>query len=153
MFDIFKKNNEKIYAPVSGKLIDMSDVNDVAFAKKALGDGVAIIPNENIIKAPCDGILNMIFRTKHAFGIKASNGMELLIHIGIDTVELNGNGFKCFKNVNQKVKKGDPIIEFSPILLKDFDKTVIIAVSNHDEFEKINIGNNIDTNDTIMIKK
>lgn len=62
-------------------------------------------------------------------------------------------GLKCFKNVNQKVKKGDPIIEFSPILLKDFDKTVIIAVSNHDEFEKINIGNNIDTNDTIMIKK
>lgn len=152
MFTKLKKNDEKIYAPISGKLIDITDVQDIAFSKKTLGDGIAIIPQDHVIKAPCDGMLNMIFKTKHALGIKASNGMELLIHIGIDTVELKGNGFHCLKQVHQKIKKGEPLVEFSPEILKDFDQTVIIAVSNHEKFRKINIGETVVDGDVIMIK-
>ena len=85
MFNLFKSKVDKnIYAPVKGKCIDITEVNDIGFASLSMGDGIAIIPDTHIIAAPCDGTVQMIFRTGHAFGIKADNGFEILIHIGIN---------------------------------------------------------------------
>ena len=77
-------------APISGETIDLSEVNDPVFSNKILGDGVAIRPNENIVSSPADGILKLIFRTGHAFVVETENGDEIMVHIGIDTVQYQG---------------------------------------------------------------
>ena len=105
MFGFFKNKNENvIYAPVKGTCIDITEVDDIGFSSKMMGDGVAIVPIEGIVTAPCDGKISMIFDTGHAFGMEANNGAEILIHIGIDTVNLNGEGFEILKKPGQKVK-------------------------------------------------
>ena len=104
MFGFKKKVDGNIYAPADGRLIALEDVPDQVFASKVLGDGAAIEVTGAEICAPCDGRLVMLADTKHAFGISADNGVEVLIHIGLDTVEFNGTGFTALKAVNDKVK-------------------------------------------------
>lgn len=108
MFGFFKKKTDPaVYAPVKGKCIDITEVNDEGFSSKIMGDGVAVIPEESVIKAPADGKLTMIFETGHAFGMEVDNGLELLLHIGIDTVNEKGNGFKILKKIRRCGKKGN----------------------------------------------
>ena len=109
MFDFLKKNKD-IVAPVSGKVIDLSEVPDEVFAQRLAGDGVAILPTGNEIVAPADGVLTLLFNTGHAFAITLKNGVELLVHIGIDTVALNGKGFTKLVEQGIKVKAGMPIV-------------------------------------------
>ena len=109
MFDFLKKNKD-IVAPVSGKVIDLSEVPDEVFAQRLAGDGVAILPTGNKIVAPADGVLTLLFNTGHAFAITLKNGVELLVHIGIDTVALNGKGFTKLVEQGIKVKAGMPIV-------------------------------------------
>mgnify|MGYP004587331557 FL=1 len=149
MFGFFKNKNENaIYAPVKGTCIDITEVNDIGFSSKIMGDGVAIVPTEGIVTAPCDGRISMIFDTGHAFGIEANNGAEILIHIGIDTVNLNGEGFEILKKTGQKVKKGEPVIRFELEKVKKlYDTATMVIMTNGKSFVKTAVGYNVD-NDT-----
>lgn len=152
MFNLFKmKVDKKIYAPVSGKCIDMTEVNDIGFSSLSMGDGIAIIPTSQTITAPCDGTIQMIFRTGHAFGIKADNGLEILIHIGIDTVNLKGQGFQILKEVNQKVKKGDPIIKLDlEKINKVYDLTTILVITNGKPIQKLSVGKEVHVGESVL---
>ena len=110
MFGFFKKES-KFVAPIDGKVMNLSDVPDPVFAEKMAGDGVAIDTTGDTIVAPCDGELTLVFKTNHAFAMTLSNGVELLVHIGIDTVSLNGEGFEALVETGQMVKKGDPMLK------------------------------------------
>ena len=110
MFGKFKKE-QTLVAPVSGKTIDIKDVPDAVFAEKMAGDGLAIDPTGDTIVAPADGELTMLFGTRHAFGMTLDKGVQILVHIGLDTVSLNGEGFTALKEQGDKVKKGDPIVK------------------------------------------
>lgn len=152
MFNLFKSKIDKnIYAPVQGKCVDITKVNDIGFSSCSMGDGIVIIPKSNVIVSPCDGTLQMIFRTGHAFGIKADNGLEILIHIGIDTVNLKGKGFTVLKKVNQRVKKGDPIIKIDlDMIKKDYDITTMLIVTNGKKFRKTSLDDIVDIGDIVI---
>lgn len=98
-------------SPVTGISADLGTVPDQAFAERMMGDGVAVTPTESIVRAPEDGEICFVFETKHAVGFLTDSGISMLIHMGIDTVKLNGMGFQVFVKNGQKVKKGDPIME------------------------------------------
>ena len=143
MFSIFKKKKkeEVITSCVSGKVVPIEKVNDNVFSQKILGEGVGIYPTEDIIVSPCDGeIVSVMEETKHALGIKTSNNMEILIHVGIDTVSMNGQDFELFVKVGDKVQKGDKLISFNRKTIKDnnLDDVVIMVVTNSDQFENLN---------------
>lgn len=104
MFNFMKKKEktETIGSPAKGRTILLNKVNDKMFADKLLGDGIAFILEDDVLKAPCNGSVSMIAATKHAFGITSTSGTEILIHIGLDTVNLNGEGFEVLVEQNQK---------------------------------------------------
>lgn len=141
MLSFFKKNKSyKIHAAVSGNSIKIEKVNDSVFSKKLMGDGIAIIPNSNVVVAPCDGKITVLTESKHAFGMVSDDGVEILVHIGIDTVNLQGEGFKSEVSQGDVVKKGNPIIGFEreKITSQGIDCTTIMIVLNHSEFSKVN---------------
>lgn len=133
--------DEKIYAPLTGKLIPLEKVNDAVFSSKMMGDGAAIIPEDGKVYAPCDGVVTVAFPTGHAMGIKSNHGCELLIHAGLNTVELNGEGFTVLKKVDDKVSKGDLLFEFDKEFMdkKGYDMTTPIIITNTSEYNKIDI--------------
>lgn len=104
--------NKIIKSPLSGTIIPLEEVPDEVFAQKILGDGVAIIPDEGIAEAPLDGLVGAFPESGHACGIKTQEGYEILIHIGIDTVEMKGKGFKAFVRQGENIKTGQKIMEF-----------------------------------------
>ncbi len=102
----------EIASPLSGKLIPLSQVNDDVFSGELLGKGMAIVPNNGNVVSPIEGIVSTVLESKHAVALQGDNGVEILIHIGLDTVNLEGKHFKsCVKN-GDKVKIGDKLIEF-----------------------------------------
>jgi PTS system glucose-specific IIA component len=111
MFNLFKKKEEYLAAPFAGEVSELQSVPDDAFAQKMLGDGFAITPEENVVKAPCAGEIVQIFSTGHAVGIKTKKGLEVLVHIGIDTVKLDGEGFKKLVKNGDQVELGTQLIE------------------------------------------
>lgn len=108
----------EMVSPVRGNVMPIRDSADPAFASRAMGDGIAVDPVEGMVYAPCDGTISLLFPTNHAVGIRTGEGVEFLIHIGIDTVTLNGEGFKPLVAADDKVKKGQPIIQFDLDCLK-----------------------------------
>lgn len=131
MFGLFnKKKNEKfsVVAPVSGILTDLTDVKDPVFAEKMMGDGFAVVPEEPVVYTPISGKIASLPDSKHAIGIQNSNGVEVLIHIGLDTVNLNGKGFKAFVKEGTEVKQGDKLVEFDSEFMKEngIDTTVMV---------------------------
>lgn len=138
MFDFLKKfKSIELCSPITGEAVDLSQVPDPVFAEKMVGDGIAIIPTENIVVAPCDGKIAQIFPTNHAIGIEATTGLDLLIHIGIDTVDLKGDGFKRLVAEGDMVKKGQPILEVDVKRVKELGKplTSPFVITNADEVE------------------
>lgn len=130
---------KSLKAFVPGKVISITEVNDPVFSSKALGDGIAIQPAAQVITAPCDGVISMIAEeSNHAIGMTLNNGVELLLHIGLDTVSLNGEGFCVFVKANDKVKQGDKLMEFDKALIgsKGFETTCILVVTNSDDYPK-----------------
>lgn len=125
-----------VAAPVSGKVVVLEDVNDEVFSKNTLGKGVAIIPSEGKIVAPCNGNVATIIDTKHAVGLVDDNGVEILIHVGIDTVELNGKYFNAFVKEGDRIKKGQTLIEFDMEAIKaaGYDIVTPVVISNTDDY-------------------
>lgn len=120
----------------TGKLVKLSEINDKAFSSGALGSGVGIIADNNLVVAPVDGEVVCVFPTKHAFGLKTESGVELLIHIGIDTVELEGKHFTTMVNQGDKVKIGQPLVQvdFDKVKEEGFDPTIIMVVTNTQDY-------------------
>ena len=107
------KNTVIISSPITGNAADLSEVPDEAFAGRMMGDGAAVTPTDAIITAPEDGEVVFVFDTKHAIGFETESGVTLLIHVGVDTVSLNGEGFEVFVENGQKVKKGEPMMKIN----------------------------------------
>ncbi|MDT1940234.1 MULTISPECIES: sucrose-specific PTS transporter subunit IIBC [Carnobacterium] len=124
--------DEVIYAPVSGQVESLRQVKDQVFSAELMGKGAAIIPLDGTIYAPCDGVIEVAYETKHAYGIKSALGSELLIHVGIDTVELKGTGFTQQVTQGQVVKRGDVLGTFDKehIQAAGYDATVMVIVTN-----------------------
>lgn len=132
MFNFFSKKIDKnLYAPISGYCVGIENVDDPVFSSKVMGDGFAIKPQGDVVSSPCEGTITMIFETKHAFGIKTKDGKEILVHIGVDTVNLKGKGFAAMKSVNDQVKVGDPVIKVDlPVINETHDSTVMVVITN-----------------------
>lgn len=130
LFNWKKENKEDVLCPVEGKVIDITEVNDPIFAGEELGTGIGIIPQKDLIVSPVSGEIQSIFTTKHAVGIKASNGVEYILHIGINTVELNGKGFQLYVKTGQKIKSGQKLVKVDFDLLKEkgYDTTVMLII-------------------------
>ena len=108
-----------LYSPLKGKAAPISESPDEAFASKAMGDGYLVMPEDGIVAAPEDGEVMFVFPSKHAIGLKAADGTEYLLHIGVDTVKLNGEGFTVFVSDGQKIKKGEKLMEFDPAYIRE----------------------------------
>ena len=137
------KQNEKeaqiFYSPLEGNAIALSEVKDDTFASEVLGKGMAVIPAKGEVKAPCDATVSMIFDTKHAIGLSADNGVELLIHVGLNTVELEGRYYTVHVNEGDKVTRGQMLITFDMDKIKEagYDMTTPIIVTNSDDFTSV----------------
>ena len=135
---MFFKKKKSINAFVSGKTIPLSEVKDVVFSTGMVGDGIAIIPKEGLIISPIDGKIELANpEMQHAIGLKTNDSIELIIHVGLDTVNLNNKGFELLVSQGQKVKIGDPLLSFdrNVIASAGFEDVVIMIVTNPKEFQ------------------
>lgn len=140
-----------IYSPVDGMLYPITEVKDEVFSKKMIGDGFAVKPVNNLVYAPADGVLSMIFPTGHAFGLDTIGGIKLLIHIGIETVNENGEGFEILKNEGDQVRKGEPVIKMDlERLNQKYDTSVIVVIINGNEFADIKIDTSCQLSEPII---
>lgn len=136
MFGFLKKkgaepvstSSNNIVAVADGKAIPMDEVNDPVFSGKMMGDGVAIIPEGNVVVAPCAGKITMVAETGHAFGMECDNGMELLVHIGIDTVSLGGKGFTVKAKTDTHVEAGTPVVSFDRAVMDEAGLDMVIPI-------------------------
>ena len=143
LFDIFKKKEKTIvtiYSPMNGKVIELKEVPDEAFAQKMVGDGCAIEPDKGIICSPIDGQLMNIFPTNHAIIFGTIDGLEMIIHFGIDTVKLDGKGFQKLREPGP-IKIGDEIIKYDLDDIKDGVPSTRspIIINNMEKVEKIEV--------------
>ena len=131
--------NEIVKAPVNGQVKDLSEVNDKVFSQKLMGDGAAIVPTDGTIYAPVDGKITVAYETKHAYGIQSDNGAEVLIHIGIDTVNLKGEHFETFVKQGQEVKQGDKLgtIDIDAVQKAGYDPTVMTIITNTANYAEV----------------
>ncbi len=149
MFGLFRKKNNaetgepedsgSVKSPAAGKTIPLQEVRDPLFAEEMLGRGAAVQPVSGRIVAPGSGMVSTVAETKHAIGLTLANGAELLIHVGLDTVKLNGRHFTIHVKKGQKVRPGDLLLEFDleEIKKEGFDVTVPVIVSNTEEYGDI----------------
>lgn len=142
----FRKNVHEVKSPISGKIIPLSDVPDTVFAQKMVGDGIAIIPSDQTVYAPCDGEVAVVTNTKHAIGLILNHHIELLIHVGIDTVELEGEGFTLLVEPSTHVKAGTPLLKFDEAFIKSKGYSLItpVLITNHNNFKKVIPGTSCD---------
>ncbi|MDL2302668.1 glucose PTS transporter subunit IIA [Lachnospiraceae bacterium OttesenSCG-928-D06] len=150
----YSKNKERIGSPVAGLVNPLSEVPDEVFSKEILGKGVGIIPSEGRIYAPCDGRITVFFETGHGIALETDSGIKILIHVGLDTVNLSGNHF------TKKAKEGDYVLKGQ--LLLEFDKSAIekegyslitpVIITNWEKYEEISceIGKRVEKGDTII---
>lgn len=143
--EIIKSDSESesplLYSPLEGTAIPMDQVKDETFAAEVLGKGVAVIPEKGQVKAPCNAVVETVFDTKHAIGLKADNGAELLIHIGVNTVELGGKYYETHVSEGDHVKAGQLLITFDMDRIKaeGYDVTTPLIVTNTDEYQDIKV--------------
>ena len=109
----------ELYSPMKGEVLPVEQSEDPMFASKMLGDGIAVNPTDGTVYAPCDGTLTLLYETKHALGITADNGIDLLIHVGIDTVQMNGEGFETFAAQGDRIRKGQKLLTVDLDLVKE----------------------------------
>ncbi|EOJ82909.1 PTS glucose transporter subunit IIA [Enterococcus faecalis] len=146
MFGFLKKKNEVVenntmYAVANGTVIPISEVNDPVFSQKMMGDGYAVVPENGEIYAPIEGEVLSVFQTKHAIGLKMTNGLEILLHMGIDTVELNGAPFTI------KVKEGDLVTADTVVAIADLEAIkaagkgteMVVIITNMDKVAQFSL--------------
>lgn len=131
--------NEEVTSPLEGKIVPIEEVKDNVFAEKIMGDGIAIEPSIGRVVAPFDGVIEVAFKTKHAIGLKSFDGCELLIHVGLDTVELNGKGYTSHIKKGDTVSKGDLLLEFDIDAIKQagYDIVTPIIITNTTMYQTI----------------
>ncbi|HES4263878.1 TPA: PTS beta-glucoside transporter subunit IIBCA [Streptococcus pyogenes] len=132
---------ETLYSPLNGTVVDLSAVSDPVFSSGAMGQGLAIKPEDNTLYSPVDGKVEIVFETGHAYAIMSSQGAEVLLHIGIDTVSMAGDGFESLVAVGQVVKKGDLLGHFDPskIAQAGLDDTTMMIVTNSADYQSVDI--------------
>ena len=129
---------QTVFSPLTGELKSLKDVNDPTFSEEILGKGIAILPKEGIVYAPFDGVVSALFDTKHAIGLTDDQGMELLIHVELETVNLGGTHFEVHISQGDLVKKGDPLITFDlQEIQKTHDVITPVLITNADDFSEI----------------
>lgn len=134
-----KDNETVIYAPVEGELVDLTTIKDEVFSSLAMGNGVAINPAKGEVKAPFDGVITTFFPTGHAIGMEADNGAEILIHVGMDTVSLDGEGFVPQVKEGDRVKKGQLLLKFDMDVIKAHGLETItpVVLTNTDDLKSV----------------
>ena len=141
MFGLFKEKKTEylLGAPAKGKAVPLSEVNDPTFSEGMLGQGVAVIPSEGKIYAPIDGEVGMVFDTLHAVSLTADCGAEVLIHVGLDTVKMNGDGFVGHVQAGDKVKKGDLLLEvdLEKVKAAGYDTITPMLICNTDDYASV----------------
>ena len=150
-------NNQsiKINSPINGKVVALADIPDETFAGEIMGKTIGILPTEGLVVAPFDGLVASLFHTNHAIGLVSKDGLELLIHVGIDTVKMKGEGFTALVKKGDQVIKGQKLIEFDLKLIEQKAKSLItpIVITNPDQFSKIEIsvspGTQVKANETL----
>ncbi|MBM7097213.1 PTS glucose transporter subunit IIA [Bacillus sp. H-16] len=135
-----------VVSPITGKAVSLSEVPDPTFAEKMMGDGIAIQPSEGTVVSPVHGEIVQLFPTKHAVGLRTVNGVEILIHIGIETVNMQGEGFEAFVKEGDKVAAGDKLITFDMDLVNEKAESTItpIIITNGDAVSDLQKEENID---------
>ena len=136
-------NKVVIGAPLTGQLVDLASVPDEVFSTGALGEGIAIVPSAGRVVAPCDGVVSATMESQHAVGITTTEGVELLVHVGLDTVALGGKHYSCKVTEGQKIKKDDLLIEFdmNAIKAEGYQLHTPVLVTNSDDFVSIKVAN------------
>ena len=143
MFDSLKKMFEKNAKTISlkavedGRTIPMDEVNDQTFAQELLGPGIAIVPSNGTVVSPINGTIATVMDTKHAVCIQGEDGLELIVHAGLDTVELNGKYYQTYKEIGGQVKAGDVLLEFDleEITKAGYDVTTPIVITNLGDYK------------------
>ena len=136
-------SKDEVYAPCDGTVKPLSEVNDDVFSQEIMGKGIAIEPSTGNLYAPCDGTITVCFPTGHAIGLKSKNGTEILMHVGIDTVNLQGKYFSPQIKVNDEVKKGQLLLTFDLDKIKEagYETTTPVIITNSKDFNSIQIEN------------
>lgn len=132
---LFKKRKLQVYAPINGEVIPLDQVPDPVFSQKMMGEGIAIMPSGGKVHAPIDGTVVLVADTKHAIGLKANDGTEILIHIGLETVNLKGEGFTTLVKTGDKITVGQPLVEVDWTYIGEHATSIItpIIITNSDE--------------------
>lgn len=139
MFGFLKRKVREIKSPADGQVVALESVDDEVFSKKLVGDGVALIPMSDIFTAPIEGTVTKIFSTNHAFTIKSPKDLEVIVHIGLDTVALEGKGFERLVKEGDEVKAGDPVIRIDLPYVREHAKDIItpIIISDQSDVKSI----------------
>lgn len=134
-----KKNEIDIFAPLQGKVVKLDEIPDPVFSSGMMGDGLGIEASENFVKAPFDGEVVTLFPTNHAIGLINAEGVEVLIHVGINTVEMNGEGFKAHVAQGDKVKQGELLLEFDTDFIREkgYSSVTPVIITNSAELKSI----------------
>ncbi|OPJ61279.1 PTS sugar transporter subunit IIA [Clostridium oryzae] len=152
----FIRRSYKLLAPIDGKVVDLTKIPDDIFAEKMAGDGIAIEATGDTVVAPADGEITLIFKTNHAFGLLLDNKVEVLVHVGLDTVCLCGEGFHRLVEEGKKVKAGDAILRFDREYIKERNCSFItpVLITNMDNicFIELNIGEDVKAGEDVVLK-
>jgi len=155
LFRLFSsKKRIELKSPFEGKVIEITEVPDTVFSSKLVGDGMAFIPSSGIIYAPVDGKIVQISPSKHAIGIRTKEGLELLIHIGVDTVHMKGEGFENLVNTGDEVMTGDKLMRFDINLISEKAKSILspLVITNLDAVKTMKLYyGNVHKNSTVAV--
>ena len=148
------EEGEEIASPLKGTLVPLSEINDTVFSSGAMGPGIAVLPSEGKVYAPADGTVSMLFDTLHAIGFVTEKGTEILIHVGMDTVKLDGKYFTAHTESGEEVKKGDLLLEFDMEKIKEegYELSTPVIVTNPDEAGEVRVSEegDVDPDDTVI---
>ena len=155
MFSIFQKKKEvSLTSCTNGVQVPLSEVKDEVFSSKMMGEGVAFLLQDDVIYAPCDGLITLVPASLHAIGIQADNGAEILIHVGLDTVSLQGKGFTSVVKQGDKIKCGDSLLKVDrqAIENKGIDLTTMMIITNSNEYQvEVMMHDHVTVSDQVII--